>query len=321
MRFDERLLDCIVFIGRDDSGEFVSHGTGFLAAKGTGGYFFQHIVTAGHVIRGIKHHEVCVRINQLDGTVSHEHWPKNGWEFHPDKAVDLAVAPASVPKDEFSIGHVHLDKHVLTLDAIKEHRIGVGDDVVTAGMFTRHIHHTTNRPIVRAGIISAMADAPVETSRGFVHAYLVEVRSIAGLSGSPVFVQMAPIRIVPDDSGGGSVVATRGHFWYFMGVMLGHHVTSDPNEVVSPDPYSPADMNAGLGVVVPWERLLELVETPKLKEQRERIVAKKREEVKFVEDSATGAEPPTTADNLSHREDFSRLLTSVTTGKPRDDQT
>ena len=267
MRAPDWLLNCIVFLGRDDSGEFVSYGTGFLVGKETVGYFFQHIVTARHVIEAIEHHEVCVRINQLNGSVLHEHLPKTGWEVHPDKAVDIAVAPATVEEEKYKISNVLLDRHPLTPEVIVEHDIGVGEDVITAGMFTRHIGLTSNRPIVRAGIISAMPNEPVETMRGPVIAYLVEVRSIGGLSGSPVFVQMAPQRVLSN----GEVRETEGQAYYFLGVMLGHHVTNDPKEVVSLDPWAPADMNTGLGVVVPWQRLMEVIEMPVLREQREKI--------------------------------------------------
>ena len=64
----------------------------------------------------------------------------------------------------------------------------VGDEVATVGLYTSHHGHTKNIPVVRVGHISMLPDEPVMSTRGYVEAYLVEVRSIVGLSGSPVYI-------------------------------------------------------------------------------------------------------------------------------------
>ena len=51
-----------------------------------------------------------------------------------------------------------------------------------------------------------------------MEAYLVEARSISGLSGSPVFVNMAPYRTVE-----GTIISNGGHRpYYLLGLMHGH---------------------------------------------------------------------------------------------------
>jgi hypothetical protein len=56
------------------------------------------------------------------------------------------------------------------------------------GLFKSHYGEQRNIPIIRIGNIAALPEEPVQTHYcGPTDAYLVEVRSIAGLSGSPVF--------------------------------------------------------------------------------------------------------------------------------------
>lgn len=292
VRVDDRMKLSIVFIGRQGE-HFISLGTGFLAVKNTGGKLFQQIVTARHVIEDFKEGEpVYVRVNRRGSGV--EVLPTNPghWITHPDDAVDLAVCPTSIPPDQFEIMHIHLDDDLATEDVVSNEQIGIGDDVFVAGMFTRHLGEARNLPIVRSGVISAMPEEKVWTQRGYADAYLIEVRSIAGLSGSPVFVHMAPYRVLP----GGVVRKSEHKTHYFIGVMQGHFVTQDPTDVISEDDASPGDMATGIGLVVPAQKLAELIDLPELREKREAIVEQKKRESGVVLDSAAGQVSPTKHD-------------------------
>ncbi len=314
MRVSEKVLSCVCFLGRDDSGSFLAYGTGFFAVMVTGERLFQHIVAARHVIEDINFDPICMRLNRSDGRIQHTYTHKEHWVFHPDPAVDIAVCPTDVPPEQYDIAHVHLGEEVATPDVFRDEKIGLGEDVFMAGLFTRHIGQTANSPIVRIGTLAGMPTEKVETNRGLVHAYLVETRSIAGLSGSPVFLHMAPLRVMGD----GEVRQSRGKPHYFLGVMQGHHVTSDPIDVASPDDSTPGDMNTGIGVVIPAERVSEVIDLPVLREAREMIAEKMRKGSGFVEDSAKGKEPPATDENPQHREDFSRLLDAAVPGNKSD---
>jgi hypothetical protein len=265
VRINDKLLSAVVFIGHDKQKSFTPFGTGFLATAATEGRFFQHIVTARHVIKDHPQERYCIRINNRDGIVEHTYAPMEAWDFHPDANVDLATCASSVPMERYDIKHVHVERELVTSEVIAEHQIGPGDDVFTAGV----LGETLNRPIARTGTIAAMPAEPIETRGGSLPAYLVEARSIAGLSGSPVFVQLAPWRILPN----GDVRQTTGRTHYFLGVMQGIFHTSDAIDIASPDDLSPPDMNAGIGVVVPAQRVLEMMNMPKFKNEREKIVA------------------------------------------------
>lgn len=55
------------------------------------------------------------------------------------------------------------------------------------GLYRNHYGAQRNIPVVRSEIIAARREEPIETALGPMDAYLVEVRSIGGLSGSPAY--------------------------------------------------------------------------------------------------------------------------------------
>jgi hypothetical protein len=76
---------------------------------------------------------------------------------------------------------------------------------------------------------------------------------------------------------------------YFMGVMQGHFLVQDMREVVSPDKPSPGELATGLGFVVPGQKVLEVINLPQLKDDREAIVQDLKRKSGFVSDSATNS--------------------------------
>ncbi len=119
---------------------------------------------------------------------------------------------------------------ILTPDHIEKNDIGVGDDIFAVGMFVQRMGETKNLPIVRAGIISAMPEEEIRTQYGRHEAYLVETRSFDGLSGSPVFVQLPPLRY--SVSGDGHKVVPSEYSHHLMGVLLGHNEVRNEQDII-----------------------------------------------------------------------------------------
>jgi hypothetical protein len=162
---------------------------------------------------------------------------------------------------------------VLTDERIREHDIGLGDEVYVAGMFTARIGDSRNIPIVRVGIISAMPDEKVRTNYGYHHAYLIESRSIDGLSGSPVFVRRQPLQQGRD----GQLKFQNGQMEFLIGMLLGHNPVTNPGDTVrilsqegfEPDTAEvPIPWNTGIGIVLPISYLVEAMDQPKMVEGR-----------------------------------------------------
>src|SRR5207237_5806813 len=109
------------------------------------------------------------------------------WEYSDDEGVDVAIVAFDPPDDaEFKAIPISM----IADDAIiQEKRIGVADDMIVTALFTKRSGHARNIPVLRAGIISAMPGEPLTGLGGEEYqAYLLEMHSTGGLSGSPVFV-------------------------------------------------------------------------------------------------------------------------------------
>jgi Trypsin-like peptidase domain len=144
-----------------------------------------YLVTAKHCVEKARQAgSFFARINSKTGSILYQEL-KGEWLFNEDDRSDVAVLPFEMP-DQAQFAAIPISM-LATDEVVREKRIGAGDNVVVTGLFTKRSGKTRNIPVLRAGIISAM---PVERERDeeYREAYLIEMRSTGGLSGSPVFV-------------------------------------------------------------------------------------------------------------------------------------
>ena len=176
-----------------------------------------YLVTAKHCVEGAKNEgSLYVRLNTRAGGVRHIKI-MDEWLYPEDEAVDVAVLPIDFPQDAYDYKCVHLNTFVVTDTIIQEHDIGIGDVLYMCGLFSLHYGTQRNIPILRTGIIAAMPDEPLEdpnTGLGY-RAYLAEVRSLGGISGSPVFIALEHGRI-PNPRG------VLGRRVWLLGLIRGH---------------------------------------------------------------------------------------------------
>ena len=116
--------------------------------------------------------------------------PKTDWAF-PAEGDDLAVWPykpiiASVDEEFAYVALPHYG--VTERDLLSSDRLGPGDDCFMVGRFINHDGTQKNLPSVRFGNIAMLPLEKVKVRGVLVDAFLVETRSQAGFSGSPVFV-------------------------------------------------------------------------------------------------------------------------------------
>lgn len=329
MRTDNALRDTVVAIGLvDEGGKFILCGTGFVVCNAIDDEVYQFIVSAKHVVRPIIDKfgagAVGIRINTRDGDAAILKLPD--WLDHPADRVDLSVCPAGISREAFAIKMLDTEGDLpLTQEKIDEADIGIGEEVAIVGMFIQRPGEKKNLPIVRGGIISAMPEEEIRTQYGRHEAYLIETRSFDGLSGSPVFVQLPPFKISFADGQAKFVRTEFSH--HFMGMLLGHSEVRNETDILDIEVGDGSGetkeviplFNTGIGIVLPLSYIIEAIEQPKIHERRMAAEKAKRKTRRFVPDSAGGPSPSTTADNPSHKEDFNRLLSSVTTRKPRED--
>ncbi len=150
-----------------------------------------YLATAKHNVERAKQHgDLYVRINTKDGRSRYIRITTD-WFFPEDEGADVAVMPFTPPQDIYEYKVFDYGSYV-TDEVIQKSSIGIGDELFIAGLFTQRHGTQKNIPIIRSGVLAAMPDEPFQAhDTGLMYdAYLAEVRSIGGLSGSPVFISI-----------------------------------------------------------------------------------------------------------------------------------
>jgi hypothetical protein len=191
-RIKDDYLESVVYLYPDvpkaEAGESFG-GSGFLVGLSLPGIERRCavvVVTNQHVAAG---HNGAVRVNTADSIEVFEIDDRN-WLYHPD-GHDIAIAP---------IGGLSVGRHrvkflnptdFLTTDMVRDFRIGPGDDCFMVGRFINHEGRQQNAPSARFGNIAQMPGDKIRFPDGSEQeSFLVEARSIAGYSGSPVFLEI-----------------------------------------------------------------------------------------------------------------------------------
>jgi hypothetical protein len=140
---------------------------------------------------------------------------------HPtDATADVAVIQVEM-SPEADMAAIALD-HFGLPEVLKRYNIGIGDEVHVAGLFTAVPGTTRNMPIIRHGTLAMLPSEQIQTELGYADVYLIEVRFIGGLSGSPVFVRNTVCLKVERPDGSSDLLFGNGGQTILLGVMQGH---------------------------------------------------------------------------------------------------
>lgn len=195
--------DCVCFVYATFNGVSKPVGTAFFLCISKPPVRWIVVVTALHVVANAQRDsddgKTLLRVNTKDGGFRFVEVAADKW-FKPDMSeeiVDIAfcqweVLPGASEFDFVCVG----SELAAPAEIIEVEEIGVGNEVAFAGLFVRHHGKRRNEPIMRFGNICAMPTEPVSTAVGEIDAYLVESRSVGGLSGSPLFVDVGLLRNV-----------------------------------------------------------------------------------------------------------------------------
>jgi hypothetical protein len=252
-----------------------------------------YAVTARHVIEELykrsQDGKILLRTRLRNAELAFFETKPEDWFFHPtDETVDVAILPMKVSaNDERGNILMALDIHqfgplpngTASPAVIADEGFGAGDEVFIIGLFSNHPGATQNIPITRIGNIAAMPQERVKTKwhDRDIEAYLIEARSIGGLSGSPVFVHPGPLKMSSTSiPGQGNLLVAkhRSGPHYLLGLMHGHFDVSLLD--ISPDTdtedsVKQVEINCGIAIVVPVSKILEVLDQPRLLEDRERL--------------------------------------------------
>jgi hypothetical protein len=275
MRIADLLLKSVGFVSRynpDQPLEF--GGTAFIVGvKMDDNAHIVHLVTAKHVAEAIEPAPAVIAMNAKDGAPRFLCTGDQKWFYHPTEkdSVDVAVIPLGSPNMVLYDITFIPDSIFATEKRIAEYNIGLGDELIIVGLFTRFIGKTYVTPIVRTGNIAMMPrDRLPVKGFGEMEAYLAESRSIGGLSGSPVFVRNTAKIPVQNMKGGTHLYGLgEGHL---LGLMHGHWDL--PVSFSAPE--QAEAVNMGVSIVVPAKKILEVLHHPELAAMRKEHYEKEK---------------------------------------------
>lgn len=284
MLLDEQFRECAAFVYVDkedkETGKIkrIPAATAFFVSMPLGNDRVAiYAVTARHVIDSSRQYgPLCVRINIKKGRYEDFEVSQDLWIRHPD--TDIALIDASgLPWKRFDIRPIPREL-LVTDEMVKDKKISAGDNLFIIGLFTEFAGKERNQPIVRFGNISLMPhekiSIKVDMNRGgleniLVDAYLAEAHSWGGHSGSPVFIYFPPDR--------NPGMFRMGPFQFaFLGLLQGHYeINRDVEFLGDITGYGTGKVpvNSGIAIVIPSQKILELLDAKELIESREKALA------------------------------------------------
>jgi hypothetical protein len=262
---NERLLECVCYLYKntEDAKEGAQiGGSGFLVGIPIANQergFLVVVVTNKHNIEAGG--RVVRMTTYLPSKTSYPiQAPLEEWIYHPD-GDDLAIYPYEVDFGLANYKYLHANKHLMTIERVKEKSLGPGDDVFLIGRFINHDGKQHNVPSARFGHIAQMPGVPI-TINGYDHeAFLIECRSISGFSGAPVFVHM--LNNAARTANRVTMESALGP--WLLGIDFCHIRSKEKVEDPSGNVVGSVEVNTGMSGIIPAWRLTEMFELPALK--------------------------------------------------------
>jgi len=209
------------------------------------------VVTNRHVIeRGAT----TLRWLGRDGTPSILNVPKEDWFFSSNPNLDLALwtVPLGIEGNVFLIP----TSRFLIPDELDQFDVRIGDDIFMVGRHLGFDGKIKNTPTARFGHLVQYPLEDIEDDKGRKHkSFLVQMPSLPGFSGSPVFLYQNEIE--KNAEHGRVAIGQRPRFWKLLGVNLGHlkaFTATYHAGTQARNQYLYAEINSGINVVIPsWD--------------------------------------------------------------------
>jgi hypothetical protein len=274
MQIPDEIRKCVAFIAsQDKTNAYTMRGTVFLVGyplpliEDTPAYY---LVTARHTIDQFLKRDIIdthLRFNARNSNAQYVSIPTSQWLFNEDDRIDVAVLPIDLNLSEIDHKYIPLNLFV-NPEIINSQQIGVGDDIFFPGLFSKRFGDRKNIPIIRIGNIAAMPEESIQTEWGTLpSAYLIEARSIGGLSGSPVIFSTGQTRKI------GNMFNVLGQAqYYLLGLIHGHYGIKDEMWDSADNTFTDdsriKSINMGIAMVIPSWDILSTLDRPELKQKR-----------------------------------------------------
>lgn len=163
-------------------------GTCFFVRVSTTARYYDYVVTNRHVVEEYKARFIRLHTHGKNNPIQ---VIEGAWEYHVN-GDDIAACEFPRP-----VRYYYLPlpvEFLLAKQNAENLRVGLGDDLFMIGRFLNHDGKDKNVPVVRFGTIAMMPDEPILDNGRLQDSFLIEIRTIPGFSGSPVFVHIPDTR-------------------------------------------------------------------------------------------------------------------------------
>ncbi len=190
MRIPHGLEQVVVFSFKDrpsaESGNDETGATGFWISAEVAGLTMAFLVTNRHVIEsGSTTFRVNGRHPELIATIETS---EEDWYFPDDPNIDLALFVAGPNDRRLAAQHIPLQNFILP-ETSEKLDMRLGDDVAMLGRHRGYDGIKRNEPSARFGNIAQFPGELIPDERGRASScFLVQIPSMPGYSGSPVFL-------------------------------------------------------------------------------------------------------------------------------------
>jgi hypothetical protein len=314
MRVPDYVLKCVGFVGEvEHEDENGIHGdllaTGFFVSVSSTDKRYIHVyfVTAKHVARDLQNKSAYFLVNDwADGTLNMSGFGDRWWLHPNDETCDLAVTTVGMDsRADFMSMNIG---SFVTPETLQREEVWVGDETFITGLFTPAPGERQNMPIVRHGNIAMIPKQQIQTEMGYADVYLVESRSIGGLSGSPVFVRPTVRANVTEVERGRNVdlLGVSAPF-RLLGLMHGHWNISESEMNNVRIRQDQKGVNLGIGIVVPAIKIIETLKRSELSEMRRQSdAANSKQHVPGMDSAKRSGDKP--EERRITKEDFDAAL-------------
>jgi hypothetical protein len=218
-----------------------------------------YLITAKHVAAGLGA-TFWMRANLHTGKSRDTECDGTQWIQHPEwsKKNPIDVVALLIREHDLAVNFNAQNVEPFVVDDPVRFGISLGDEAVILGHFGLLPGEKRNTPLARFGTIAMFPDDKVwvkitEKESRQLYLYLLEVHSLSGMSGCPVFVYQR--FTVMDGLGRTTMSAIGGPV--LLGLMRGHWPV--PKKEKPKLGASGKDLNLGISLVVPGKQILETI--------------------------------------------------------------
>lgn len=257
-----------------------------------------YAVTAAHAIEPI----VSIRFNLRNGGTQDQAFTADEWVMHPTSDIAVLPLPSDCPLGTYNIDYIAIHHFAgATLLPAQQTKqggwtlnpapFGAGDEVFSIGLFEGHSGQHLAQPVARFGhvalnpapgekvlaAIDLTEDENAEPELKPINAFLVEMATWQGQSGSPVFLRLP--------------AHENAEFWWgdsycLLGMVQGFY-PGEQHVLINNKDAALAPLQMGIGLVIPCSDILDTLSDERLKEHREKLKKDKEQNPKIRPSAAS----------------------------------